>query len=93
MPNPSMLWVAVLAFSLILFAIIRATLTLSLVFSSLNALVSTLFGVDINISATVFVASFGLLVVVTALTNIVIIAVKRKQNVKMHKAQRDKTSV
>ena len=92
MLNPSLLWCAVLTFSLILLIVIRAVLTLSLAFSSLNALVSTLFGVDINISATVFVASFSLVAVVTALTNIIISVAKRK-DLKIQKSQSDKTSV
>ena len=65
-------WAAVFVFSVLILLFVREALALTLAFSSLNALVSGLFGVELLYSACVFLISYTVLLSAMLITGAII---------------------
>jgi hypothetical protein len=65
-------WAAVFVFSVLILIFVREALALTLAFSSLNALVSGLFGVELLYSACVFLISYTVLLSAMLITGAII---------------------
>lgn len=69
-------------FSLLLLLVIREPLTLALFFSSGNALIGSMAGLDIVKSAAVFIGSFGIFLITIAITVLVLKLSAKRRSVK-----------
>ena len=63
------IWTAVLVFSFLLMLFVKEALALTLMFSSLNAIVASLFGIELVFTACVFLISYCVLLSAIVITN------------------------